>query len=41
MKYDPFEFDPRMDRNDRIVRIVFLLILIGVTAYDLFVGRPG
>ena len=40
MKYDPFEFDPRMDRTDRIVRIVFLIILIGILAYDTLIARP-
>lgn len=40
MKHDPFDFDPRMERVDRAVRIVFLLTLIGILAYDLFIGRP-
>ena len=40
MKYDPFEFDPRMEHRDRIVRIVFLIILIGILAYDLLIARP-
>lgn len=40
MKHDPFDFDPSMDRGERIVRIIFLLILIGILAYDLLVWRP-
>ena len=40
MKHDLFEFDPRMEWKDRAVRIIFLLILIGVLAYDLLVARP-
>lgn len=40
MKHDPFDFDPRMDRTDRIVRVVFLIIMIGILAYDTFIARP-
>lgn len=40
MKHDPFDFDPNMGRGERVVRIVFLLILIGILAYDLLIARP-
>ena len=41
MKYDIFEFNPRMQRKDKAVRVVFLLVLIGVLVYDLLVARPN
>lgn len=40
MKHDPFDFDPKFDRTDRLVRIIFLLILIGILAYDMLIARP-
>ena len=42
MKHDIFEFNmTTMTRADIVWRVVFLLALIAVLAYDLFVGRPG
>ena len=42
MKHDIFEFNmTTMTRYDRAWRIALLLALIGVLAYDLFIGRPG
>ena len=42
MKHDLFEFNPTtMSRADIVWRVVFLLALVAVLAYDLFVGRPG
>ena len=42
MKHDIFEFNmATMSRADIAWRVVFLLALIAVLAYDLFVGRPG
>ena len=41
MKHDVFEFNPTtMSRADIFWRVLFLLFLIGVLAYDLFIGRP-
>ncbi len=40
MRHDPFDFDPSMNRGERLVRIIFLLILIGILAYDLLIARP-
>lgn len=41
MKHDIFEFDPtRMTRGQIFWRVVFLLAIIAVLAYDLFIGRP-
>jgi hypothetical protein len=41
MKYDLFEFDGSMTRVQILWRVVVLLILIAVLAYDLLIGRPG
>ena len=42
MKHDLFEFSmATMTWRDRAWRVVFLLALIAVLAYDLFIGRPG
>lgn len=42
MKHDLFEFNAlTMTWWDRAWRILFLLVVIGVAAYDLFIGRPG
>lgn len=42
MKHDIFEFDPTsMSTSDIVWRVLFLLALIAVLAYDLLVGRPG
>lgn len=42
MKYDLFEFNAEgMTWRDRAWRIVFLLAILAVLAYDLFIGRPG
>lgn len=42
MKHDLFEFNmTTMTWRDRAWRVVFLLALIAVLAYDLFIGRPG
>jgi hypothetical protein len=41
MKYDLFEFNGSMTRVQILWRVVVLLILIAVLAYDLLIGRPG
>lgn len=42
MKHDIFEFNfTTMTRGERTWRVLFLLALIAVLAYDLFIGRPG
>lgn len=42
MKHDIFEFNMRdMTTADRVWRVLFLLALLAVLAYDLLVGRPG
>jgi hypothetical protein len=41
MKYDLFEFNGSMTRVQMFWRVVVLLILIAVLAYDLLIGRPG
>ncbi len=42
MKHDIFEFNlTTMTRGERAWRVLFLLALIAVLAYDVFVGRPG
>lgn len=41
MKHDIFEFNmTTMTRADIFWRVVFLLALVAVLAYDLFIGRP-
>ena len=42
MKHDVFEFNmTTMTRGERAWRIILLVFLISVLAYDLLVGRPG
>lgn len=42
MKHDIFEFNMKdMSTADRVWRVLFLLALLAVLAYDLFIGRPG
>jgi hypothetical protein len=42
MKHDIFEFSmTTMTRGERAWRVLFLLAIIAVVAYDLLVGRPG
>lgn len=41
MRYDLFEFNGSMTRVQILWRVVVLLILIAVLAYDLLIGRPG
>lgn len=42
MKHDPFDFSAtEMTWWDKAWRIVFLLAILAVLAYDLFIGRPG
>ena len=41
MKYDLFEFNGSMTRVQILWRVVVLLVLIAVLAYDLLIGRPG
>lgn len=42
MKHDLFEFNMKdMTHSERFFRVLFLLAVIGVLAYDLLIGRPG
>jgi hypothetical protein len=41
MRYDLFEFNGSMTRGQMFWRVVVLLLLIAVLAYDLLIGRPG
>lgn len=41
MRYDLFEFNGSMTRTQILWRVVVLVILIAVLAYDLLIGRPG
>jgi hypothetical protein len=41
MKYDLFEFNGSMTRVQILWRVVVLIALIAVLAYDLLIGRPG
>ena len=40
MKHDPFEFHG-LTRGELAWRIVFLLAILAVLAYDLLIARPG
>jgi hypothetical protein len=41
MRYDLFELNKLMTRGQMFWRVVVLLLLIAVLAYDLLIGRPG
>jgi hypothetical protein len=41
MRYDLFELNRSMTRGQMLWRVVVLLLLIAVLAYDLLIGRPG
>jgi len=41
MRYDLFELNKSMTRGQMLWRVVVLLLLIAVLAYDLLIGRPG
>ena len=41
MRYDLFEFNGSMTRVQILWRVVVLIALIAVLAYDLLIGRPG
>jgi hypothetical protein len=41
MRYDLFEFNGSMTRVQILWRVVVVVLLLTVLAYDLLIGRPG
>ena len=41
MRHDPFEFScTEMTTGEKVVRVLFLLVLISVLLFDIFFWRP-